>query len=375
MTGRTYAAVSVRQLAAVVERVAPRDRAVWESRELVAAAGGARLQVSRQRADQLWMVVGMWDRAVVRDEVPDRARRSASQLFTRPALRAFWALAEAGELRFRPEDVGRALPLASQRIVRDVLGILADLVVPERVVALPVLGQPELKATVPARDRAALYRGLADMAAAGPSARDGIGMSAAERARLLAMVGIVLDSGAREGELAALRLDDLTDGQAAVGLRRRPQRAAPSREEEIAAIAQVHPSAVKDIRAGRLEMRSEATRQRVLAAMAELKPLPEVEWYALREGTRVAVRQWLTVREQVVEALPLEGGRSGLWVTLAASKAGPPGITMRPQGLRKAYTKGITALNLVMAGQYGWAPLPTRMEQLRRAVEAEPLAL
>ncbi|MFE7547121.1 helix-turn-helix domain-containing protein [Streptomyces gardneri] len=341
----------------------------------MAAAGGARLQVSRQRADQLWMVVGMWDRAVVRDEVPDRARRTAAQLFTRPALRAFWALAEAGELRFRPEDVGRPLPLASQRIVRDVLGILADLVVPERVVPLPVLEQPELKDTVPARDRAALYRGLADLAAAGPSAKDGTGLSTAERARLLAMVGIVLDSGARSGELTALRLDDLAEGVAAVGVRRRPQRAAPSRELEIAELAQVHPSAVREIRAGRLEQRSEATRQRVLAAMAELEPLPEVEWYELREGTRVAVRQWLAVREEVVNALPLEGGRSALWVTLRASKAGPPGITLGWRGLDKAYTKGVTALNMVMAGAYGWSPLPTRMEQLRRAVEAEPVAV
>ncbi len=375
MTGIRYAAVSVRQLAAVVERVAPRDRERWEAREPVPSVGGVLLQVSRQRADQLWMVVGMWDRAVDREEIPDRARRAAPQLFTRPALHAFWALAAAGELRFRPQDVGRPLPVASLRIVRDVLGILAELVVPDRDVLLPVVEQPELKAMVPARDRAALYRGLADMAAAVPADRVGLGMSEAERARVLAMVGIVLDCGARSGELAALRLDDLADGVAAVGVRRRPQRASPSREEEIAALAQVHPSAVRVIRAGRLEQRSEATRQRVLAAMAELEPLPEVEWYALREGTQVAVRQWLAVREQVVEALPLEGGRSALWVTLRASKAGPPGITLRPQGLLMAYTKGVTALNMVMAGRYGWSPLPTRMEQLRRAVEAEPLAL
>ncbi|MFF8840565.1 hypothetical protein [Streptomyces sp. NPDC015130] len=335
--------------------------------------GGILLQVSRQRADQLWMVVGMWDRAVVRDEVPDRARRSATQLFTRPALRAFWDLAVAGELRARAEDVGRPLPLATQRIVRDVLGILADLVVPDRAVLLPVVDQPELKATVPARDRAALYRGLADLAAAGPLARDGIGMSGDERARVLAMVGIVLDAGTRSGELAALRLDDLSKDLSAVGVRRRQQRAPADRTDEIAALAEVHPSAVREIRAGRLEQRSEATRQRVLAAMDELEPLPEVEWYALREGTRVAVRQWLEARERVVEALPLEGGRSALWVTLRASKSGPPGVTLLPGGVRVAYTKGVTALNLVMAGRYGWSPLPTRMEQLRRAVDAEPL--
>jgi hypothetical protein len=46
---------------------------------------------------------------------------------------------------------------------------------------------------------------------------------------------------------------------------------------------------------------------------------------------------------------------------------------LRPKGLQAAYTKGITALNFVMAGRYGWSPLPMRMEQLRRAVEAQPL--
>ncbi|MFF6844677.1 hypothetical protein ACFY8X_38805 [Streptomyces tanashiensis] len=375
MDSRQYASASVRQLAAVVERVAPRARERWESREPVPSAGGVLLPVSRQRADQLWMVVGMWDRAVVREEVPDRARRTAAQLFTRPALRAFWELAAAGELRARADDVGKPLPLATLRIVRDVLGILADLVVPDRAVMLPVVEPPALKETVPARDRAALYRGLADLAAAGPLAQDGIGMSAVERARVLAMVGIVLDAGTRSGELAALRLDDLAPGLAAVGVRRRQQRASADRTAEVAALAQVHPSRVVDALALSPARRvSEETRQRVLAAVDALEPLPEVEWYALREGTQVALRQWLQAREQVVESLPLEGGRAGLWVTLRASKAGPPGITLLPGGLTRAYTKGIAALNMVMAGRYGWSPLPTRMEQLRRAVEAKPLA-
>ncbi|MFB7374903.1 hypothetical protein ACFC0D_34265 [Streptomyces sp. NPDC056222] len=92
---------------------------------------------------------------------------------------------------------------------RDCLGILAGLVVPDKPVWLPVVEQPELKKTVARQDRAALYRGLADMASSGPLERDGIGMSGAERARLLAIVGIVLDSGCRSGELAALRLVDV----------------------------------------------------------------------------------------------------------------------------------------------------------------------
>ncbi|MEU9998044.1 hypothetical protein [Streptomyces sp. NPDC050848] len=373
MSTRPYAAASVRQLAAVVDEVVPRDRAAWDGRRPVPGVGGLPVRVSAERGRQLWMVVGMFDRAVEREEMPDRSRRTAAQLFTRPALRTFWSLAEDGELRFLAKDVGKPLPVATLRIVRDCLGILAGLVVPDKAVWLPVVEQPELKETVAARDRAALYRGLADLASSGPLERGGIGMSGAERARLLAMVGLVLDSGCRSGELAALRLADVAGGERAVGIRRRPQKAPPGRVEEIAALAEVHPSAVEAIRAGHLHQRSEVVRQRVLAAIAELEPLPEVEWYPLRDGTGVALRRWLQIREQVVDALPLEGGRSAVWVTLRASKAGPPGVTLRPQGVRQAYGKGVTALNFVMAGRYGWSPLPVTMEQLRRAVEAEPL--
>lgn len=369
----TYTSTAVRTVAAAVDRVAPRDPARWDGRAKAPAAGGLMAQVSEQRADQLWMVVGMLDRAVAREELPKTAGRRAPNLFTWPAIAAFWDLAVAGQLRFHEKDLGKPLPLATQRIVRDCLDILARLVVPDKVVRLPVVDQPSLKPVVGAKSRAALYRGVADLAAAGPLDRGGIGLSAAERDRLLAMVAIVLDAGTRSGELAALRLADLTADVSAVGVRRRQQKAPPNRVEEIAALAEVSEDAARQVLDGRLERRSEATRQRVLAAVAELEPLPEVEWYPLREGARVAVRRWLRTREQVVEALPVEGGRSGLWVTLRASKAGPPGITLLPRGLLNAYGRGVTALNWVMAGEYGWEPLPTTMEQLRRGVEATPL--
>ncbi|GGU61888.1 LacI family DNA-binding transcriptional regulator [Streptomyces lavendofoliae] len=368
-----YSASSVRQLAAVVEEVAPRDPSRWEARKPIPGAGGLPVQVSAARGKQLWMLVGMFDRAVGRPEMPGRAGRTAGQLFTWAALRPFWGLAAAGELRSVAKDVGRPLSLASLRIVRDCLAILAGLVVPEKAVALPVLEQPELKDTVDPRARAVLYRELADMAGRGRWDPGAWGMSVEERARLLAMVAIVLDTGARTGELAGLRLEDLAPGLEAVGVRRRQQKAPPNRVEEIAALARVHPGRVREVLGGRLEQVSEATRQRVLAAVEELGPLPEVEWYPLREGSRVAVRRWLQVRQRVVDALPVTGGRSALWVTLQASKAGPAGITVRRGSLRKSYTKGVTVLNLVMAGAPGWSPLPTTMEQLRRAVEAVPL--
>jgi hypothetical protein len=351
MTPRQYDAPSVRQLAAVVDEMTP--------------------LLSEQRLWQLQMVVGMWDRAVRTEGMPADAGKRAANLFTRPVLARFWELAVAGELRQRGEI--QPLSPATERIVRDCLAILARRVVPGKRLGLPVLWEVEAKSTVGQRGLAALYRGLVDIAGAGPLDRNGTALSFEDRTRLLAMVAIVLDSGARSGELAALRLPDVAAGEVAVRIRRRQQKAPPNRYEEIAAIAEVHPSSVKAVVEGQLHQRSEATRQRVLAAVRELEALPEAEWYELREGTRVVLRRWLEVREGIVDSVPVEGGRSALWVTLSPSKAGPPGVTIRPQGLRQAYARGITALNWVMAGQYGWEPMPTRMEQLRRSVTAVPL--
>ncbi|WP_033024085.1 hypothetical protein, partial [Streptomyces capuensis] len=96
---------SIRQLDSLVDRL---------------AAG-----VSEERARQLRMVAGMYGRAVGREEMPVRAGRSMSQLFTGPALKAFWELAAAGELRHRAEDRGKPLPLSTLRTVRNCLAILA----------------------------------------------------------------------------------------------------------------------------------------------------------------------------------------------------------------------------------------------------------
>ncbi|MEU5219874.1 hypothetical protein AB0G79_27310 [Streptomyces sp. NPDC020807] len=295
-------------------------------------------------------------------------------LFDQPVLRAFWDLACAGELRALEPGRGRerALPAATLRIVRDCLGIMARLVVPEgTAVVLPVVEQPEPKAVVRAEMLGDVYRGLVELAAGGPREREGRTLSFQDRTRLLAMVCLVLDTGARSGELAALRLDDLAPGLQAVGLRRRQQKAAPNRAEEIAELAGVAPSSVRAVLWGQDHRLSSALCRRVEAARDQLEPLPDTEWYALRPGTQVALRRWLEVRERLVE--PLQGGRSALWVTLVPTKAGPPGITLRPQGLTQAFARGMTALNWVMAGRPGWEPMPIHMEQLRRTLTPEPL--
>ncbi|MFD8469010.1 hypothetical protein ACFV10_28380 [Streptomyces cyaneofuscatus] len=355
MTPKACKAASVRQLSAVVDGMAG--------------------TVSEGRLRQLRMVVGMFDRAVGREEMPGRASRSAAQLFTWAALRSFWELAAAGELRHWEEGVGKPLPVTTLRVVRNCLEILAARVLPAgRRVRLPELEVPELKPTVDGRSLAALYRGMVDLAGRGPLVRDGTALSVEDRARTLAMVAVLLDAGPRSGEMAAQTLADLAPGEAAVGVRRRSQRRDEARVGEVAALTGLHPSTVAKVLSGLGHDRSLATEARVLEAAAALGPVPEVEWFELREGSRVAVRRWLEVRERLVsEDVPLTGQRTALWVTLWPSKAGPIGIPLSAQGLRQGYARGITALNWVMAGAYGWEPLPTTMEQVRRSVDVVPL--
>jgi integrase len=363
----------VRQLAAVVERVAPRDPARWDGREKAPGVGGVPVQVSPERGKQLHMVVGMFDRAVRREEMPGRAARSVGQLFTPPALRAFWQLAVDGQLRHWEKDHGKPLPIASQRTVRDCLKILAGLVVePGKRVRLPVVEQPGLKPTVGAGQVTALYRELVDLAGSGPLEREGLGIKAQERARLLALVSVVLDTGARVGELERMNVDDLAEDLSEVTVTRRPQNPGVG-YEEVAYRLGVSRSSVARVAGGGTDPHvSEALRQEVLREVEAIRAEgPRVERYALREGTRVALRRWLAVRDELVA--PLEGGKSALWVTVLASKAGPPGVRIRAQGLGQSYARGVHAINWLMAGQPGWEPLPVRMEQLRRSVDAEPL--
>ncbi|MGW1814171.1 hypothetical protein ACWCQM_11495 [Streptomyces sp. NPDC002125] len=355
MTPKKYSAPSVRQLAAVVD----------------AMAGS----VSEGRMRQLRMVVDMFGRAVGRDEMPKRSSRTAEQLFTWAALRPFWAMAVAGELRHWEKDVGKPLPLATQRVVRSCLEDLAARVLPPggKRLRLPELDVPELKPTVDGRALDSLYRGMVDLAARGPLVRDGTALSVEDRARVLAMVAVLLDAAPRSGEMAAQSLADLAPGEVAVGVRRRSQRRDEYRAGEVAAMTGLHPRTVSMILAGQGHDRSEVTEARVLEAANALPPVPEVEWFELRPGSRVAVRRWLEVRQQLVDQVPLTGQRTALWVSLVPSKAGPAGLPLRAQGLRQGYARGITALNWVMAGSYGWEPLPTTMEQIRRSVDVVPL--
>ncbi|MGX1632737.1 hypothetical protein ACWGUL_01565 [Streptomyces albidoflavus] len=333
-----YEVRSVRNLAALVEMVAPRDRDEWETRQPVLVRRGSPRrdvweQVSRSRANQLWMVVGMFDRAVQHPSMPERTRtRGMDQLFTWAALNAFWELAVPGELRARAEDRGKRLPVASQRMVRDCLAILARLGAPKRRVRLPKLPQGSARAVTRPRQEQELLHYLLRLAAIGPAGGFVWQQRQADaRVRALAVAAVAVDTRSRVSELAALRMADLGERLRWVRVRRQSQNGAH------------------------------------LPVVVEEMPLSEV--------TREALQRWLEVRDRLVANL--EGGAvEALWVRVAPYplQAGEPaGLPLSGQRLSEAYVRSVQSLNRVMAGSEGWEPLPTTLESLRRAVPVAPL--
>jgi integrase len=146
--------------------------------------------------------------------------------------------------------------------------------------------------------------------------------SQAGRLRLLAVIGTVMDTGARVGELCALRIAHLeeTDTGLALTVRRRPQAGTATET---------------------------------------------VERLVLSAGTAAAVRHWLVARDSIITSLMI--GTDALWVRR------PAGMPLQPRGMQRAYTRAVVDLNAELAGSPGWRPVPFRLEQLRRAVEPHPI--
>ncbi|MFC6370104.1 tyrosine-type recombinase/integrase, partial [Nonomuraea thailandensis] len=159
--------------------------------------------------------------------------------------------------------------------------------------------------------------------------------------RMLAMSSVVLDTGSRVGELCALRLEDLSPSLEEVRITRRPQNARPN------------------------------------------TPV-SVEVYPLRRATRAALQRWLQVRRLLMTEVT--GGADWLWVSVRGNHGGgvvedvepeyrPAGTALQPRGVARSYTRTVTKVNLDLAGTEDWEPLPVRMEQLRRGVDAPELHL
>lgn len=284
--------------------------------------------VSSARARQLRWVAGELRRAT---ELPRFPRPAATvtgvaALLSPAQVTAYLDAADRGELRRRSSAGTGQSSRASRRIRLDCLRMIAVAAhcppIDER------LTPPEPHQVVASRERGELYRYLAEHA-------NHAGANAA-RVRLLALVGVVLDTGSRAGELCAMRLPDLAQDLSSVVVVRRPQ-------------------------AGSTEA-------------------PTTERIPLSGTSAAALRHWLTVRAGLVRAV--QGGASALWVSVRGNHAGtpgvggvtrrrPPGMPLRPRGLARAYTKAIVALNADLAGTPGWQPLPRQLERLRRAIHPD----
>ena len=289
----------------------------------------ARASTSAARARQLrWFVRELRIAAAHPEFRPAGPVHGAADLLQAQAVSSYLELGRRGELRTRASSVPGALSSpASMRVREDCLKLVA------RELMLPlVLGErapiPEVHETVDAPTRSQLRVYLLDRASNPPEL--------AVHVRLLAIIGTVLDTGARVGELCAMTEQDVLLGgrTPTVTVVRMPQ----------------------------------------ARRVAE----PVTERIALSRGTAAALRHWLERRTELIDEYQL--GVRALWVSIAGNHAGlpaadghairrPPGMPLRPRGLQRAYTRAVVELNAQLAGSPGWQPLPYRLELLRRAIE------
>ncbi|MFK0191105.1 tyrosine-type recombinase/integrase [Kitasatospora sp. NPDC090308] len=278
------------------------------------------------RAKQLRWVAGELRTALERGAIPPTAARSLAALLAPDTLAAYLTAAERGLLRRRPAARPEHPSPASIRVREDCLRILGvqagvPLTLPER--DLPKVA---LRSVVAARPRGILLAHLEH------AARPGQGDA---RTRILAIIGTVLDTGCRAGELCALRTHDVDLRRGTIRLTRLPQHRDPHAP-------------------------------------------PATETVALSGTTRAALRHWLaararlTVRDAAQPPGPGNETTDALWVSIAPSGHPRPGLPLHFRGLARAYARAIHDLNTDMAGQPGWQPLPQRMEPLRRAIELHP---
>ncbi|MEU3551301.1 hypothetical protein [Streptomyces longwoodensis] len=276
-----------------------------------------RLGTGAARRRQLNMVRGELERALDRGALPVGARRSLQRLLEKEALDPYVRIAQSGALRHRRVDGGfPPTSEATNEIRRKCIDLLRE------ALGMPALrlggGEIPLQPAPEAATLSALARQL-DQYLAGA-------MSPAQT-RLTALLALELDTAARSGELVELRTTDLGEDNAAVYIERRPQGG----------------GAV------------------------------EGEWVETSALTRAALERWLNVRGDLVQRAH---GTSKLWVSLWMNHDGvlddqgntvirPPGMPLEENGLITSYRVG--RLRYEGLRQL----LPLKLEQLRRAVDAE----
>jgi integrase len=278
--------------------------------------------VSASRGRQVQWVAGEYGRALDHADHPLAAGdATARRLFRAEPVTAYLALARRGELRVRKAaDPGRGSDNSEQTRI-EVLGLLVTACGAEAFAQLPAQPDPPTKQPVAPRPRSLLrasLTALADRRNAG-----------AGQIRMLAIGATVVDTGVRAGELCSRTVEDLAPSLEELRVVRRPQGRGPAQ------------------------------------AFTELLPLSAL--------SRAAHRQWLPQRQELLRSIG--GTATALWVSLHANhhngRAVPAGTPLQPRGLARAWTRTVIETNIELAGHPDWAPLPTRMEQLRRGVTVE----
>lgn len=275
--------------------------------------------ISPSRARQVTWVAGEYTRALAHTNhsLDDGARYT--QLFTAGPVQAYLRLARTGELRVRKAANPKEGSDNSEQIRLEVLRLLVTACGAEEYAELPPQPDPPRKKPVAKRPRSLLRAQLTELADA-PDATT-------SHLRMLAVGAVVCDTGIRAGEMCSLRIEDLSPTLEELRVVRRPQGWSESE------------------------------------AYCELLPLSAL--------SGAAFKRWLPERGRLLERVG--GTATALWVSLHGNHhdglRAPAGTPLMPRGLARAWTRAVVEMNIEMAGQPSWQPLPTRMEQLRRGVK------
>ncbi|WP_223206516.1 hypothetical protein [Streptomyces xanthii] len=264
-------------------------------------------------------VEGTLRRALEREDFRNRYGKSMRDLLG-PGATALCEMTDNGELRAKELKTPPKGVTASQRRRASILRRFAAAAgVPSGALSYP---KPTPKPTMPGWARSELHNRLQDEVDRKPSAPG--------RARLLVVLGVVLDTAARSGELCTIGIVDLAPDLSWVKIIRNPQ--------------------------------------------AIGSPLHITEVWPLSPITQAALVNWLPIRGRLIE--DLEGGASALLVVLhgnrAFHRAGAykKGMPLKVRGLIDSYRAHVQELKAEVTnrGESGWE-LPQGLEQLRRGVE------
>lgn len=306
------------------DEAAPRYPAIHQLRPAIRTV---RKSFAASRHVQLNWVVTELAAAMDLDDIPAEARDDARQLVTEDVLLLFLQRADADAYRPRHRTITKGPSVHSGRVRRTVLRHIS------RAYGQPVKldnpRQPPPRDDLPTpHQRAGLWSFVASSSlyATTTGRRRSL-------IRLAAIIGVVLDTGARSGEVAHITTTDLDPDLWHITLTIRPQGGGQGEPERVR--------------------------------------------FKLSEKTRNALKYWLAVRKDLTAHH--EGGEvTALWVTVRAggwSGRSTPGRLPRPvhtvgmplsrKSLTMQYMQAVNWLNEHRYPDPTWTPIPNTIERLR----------